>query len=423
MKEVAEKAPGENRGAVNFVSLAQGREREDRNPKPEQDRLETQAKASSSLPLVSVIIPAYNAEKFIARTLDSVLSQTYRNIEVLVVNDGSTDKTVEIVDSFAKKDSRVRVLHQPNLGLPAARNCGIRFSRGEYIAPIDADDIWHEEKIQAQVECFQRSSRSVGLVYSWSTIIDENGNPLTGIAHEYSGNVLADLLYSNFVGNGSSPMIRRSCFDELGFFDVRLRAAEDWDMYLRIAERYEFQVVPKFHVGYTKVLSSMSANYKNQEGCMARVVNSFEKTHPNIPKALFRLSRSRTSFYLAGRSNDSGRYVASLWFLLRGLMLDPVRIISSEYHLAILKCFIRFVTKPIVSLVWGNQLVWGKLHRYVRTRANKGPAVWYEMRGSDSVGRRPRLYDRIHNWRMARLKSRMVERETRLFSLHGGGVN
>jgi glycosyltransferase involved in cell wall biosynthesis len=373
----------------------------------ERDLFEEQANKGSSGPLVSVVTPAYNVEKSIARTLESVLSQTYRNIEVLVINDGSTDGTVAVAESFARKDSRVKVLHQANLGLPAARNCGIRSARGEFIAPIDADDIWNEEKVQAQVECFQRSDDSVGLVYSWSMIIDENGTPLTGIAHQYKGNVLAELIYSNFVGNGSSPMIRRSCFDELGYYDVRLRAAEDWDMYLRIAERYEFQVVPKYHVGYTRVLSSMSANYKNQENFMAMVLDRFEEGHRKIPRSLFKLSRSCTCFYLAGRSNDVGRYLATSGFLLRCLLLDPARIFSSEYYLALIKWFVRFLTKPAVSFIWGNQLVWVKWHRRVSAKSNRKLGAWYKMRGLDLSRRGPRLYDRIHNRRMARLKDRM----------------
>jgi glycosyltransferase involved in cell wall biosynthesis len=379
-------------------------EQPDQNPVLREDVSNTRTKGISSQPLVSVIIPAYNAEKFIVRTLESVLSQTYKNIEVLVINDGSTDRTVEIVESFAQKESRMRILHQPNLGPSAARNCGIQSSKGEFIAFIDADDIWHKEKIQAQVECFQRSGRSVGLVYSWSMIIDESGSPLTGIAHQYSGNILAELIHSNFVGNGSSAMIRRSCLKEIGNFNVDLRGPEDWDMYLRVAERYEFQVVPKYHIGYTRVLSSISANYENQERGMAAVLDKFQQGHPNIPKSLFRLSRSRACFYLAGRSNDLGRYVASLGFLLRCLLLDPARVFSSEYYLAMIKWLVRFTTKPIVALIWGDQLVWGKLHRRLSAWGDRGPVVWYDMGVGDAARRRTRLYDRIHSWRMARLR-------------------
>jgi glycosyltransferase involved in cell wall biosynthesis len=407
MQELADNGSGGKEAMIASTPAHEVAEQPQQRPDLDETTPKAQTSGRSTSPLVSVIIPAYNAEKFIARTLESVLSQTYKHIEVLVVNDGSTDRTVEIVEAFAQKDRRLRILHQPNLGATAARNCGIKSSKGEYIAPIDADDIWHKEKIQAQVECFQHFGPSVGLVYSWSIIIDERDNPLTGIAHEYRGNVLAELIYSNFVGNGSSPLIRRSCFQKVGDFRVNLRAGQDWDMYLRIAERYEFQVIPKFHIGYRRAMNSISADYRNQERFMAMVVDSFEEEHPKIPKSLLRLSRSRMYSYLASRCNDHGRYLDSIKYFIRCLVLDPVRILSSEYSLALFKVFIRFAAKPIVSLIWGNQLIWGKLHRRVLTLAGRAPAAQYRMGDGDLTRRRRRLYDRIHDRRMARLKDMM----------------
>jgi glycosyltransferase involved in cell wall biosynthesis len=404
MKELANNRSGTKAAMIDSTPDSQVAKRVQQGPDFSGTSPETRTIAGAASPLVSVIIPAYNAEKTIARTLESVLSQTYRHIEVLIVNDGSTDRTVEIVEAFAQKDRRIRILHQPNLGATAARNCGIKSSKGEYIAPIDADDIWHNEKIQAQVECFQRFGPSVGLVYSWSIIVDEKGNPLAGIAHEYRGNVLAELIYSNFVGNGSCPLIRRSCFQRVGDFKDNLRAGQDWDMYLRIAEQYEFQVIPKFHIGYRRAMNGISADYKNQERFMTIVIDSFKKEHPDIPKSLFRLSRSRSCSYLASRCNDQGRYLDSVKYLLRCLVLDPARILSPEYSLALLKVFIRLAAKPIVSLIWGNQLIWGKLHRRALTVAGRGPATLYRMGAADFAYRRPRLYDRIHERRMGRLR-------------------
>jgi glycosyltransferase involved in cell wall biosynthesis len=408
MKELTDNEPDIRETMTRSIPDLQAVEHPQQRPHLGDTTSDTRTIGGAALPLVSVIIPAYNAEKYIARTLESVVSQTYKNTEVLVINDGSTDRTVGIVESFVRNDSRIRILHQPNLGATAARNCGLRSSKGEYIAFIDADDVWHNEKIRAQVECFQRSGPSVGLVYSWSVIIDEGDNPLSGIAHEYRGNVLAELIYSNFVGNGSSPLIRRSCFEEVGDFKVHLRAGQDWDMYARIAERYEFQVIPKYHIGYRRTMNSISANYKNQERFMAMVVDSFEKQHPNIPKSLFRLSRSRTYSYLASRCNDQGRYLDSVKYFLRGLVLDPARLLELDYYLSLLKACIRFAAKPIVSSIWGNQLVWGKLHRRVLTLVGRGPAAQYRMGDEDFTRRRPRLYDRIHDRRMARLKGIMT---------------
>jgi glycosyltransferase involved in cell wall biosynthesis len=218
MKKLTDNESGEKAAMIASTPAPEVAEQPQQRPDLNDTTPKAETSGRSTSPLVSVIIPAYNAERFIARTLESVLSQSYKNIEVLIINDGSTDRTLEIAESFARDDSRIRILHQPNLGATAARNCGIKSSKGEYIAPLDADDIWHEEKIQAQVEGFQRCGPSAGLVYSWSIIVDEKGNPLAGIAHEYRGNVLAELIYSNFVGNGSCPLIRRSCFRKVGDF-------------------------------------------------------------------------------------------------------------------------------------------------------------------------------------------------------------
>lgn len=108
---------------------------------------------SPNLPLVSVIIPAYNAESFIEETLKSVLAQTYPAIEVLVIDDGSQDRTPEIVAGMAERDPRVVLVKQSNAGVAAARNLGIDQSKGEFIAPIDADDIWYPENLEKQVQC------------------------------------------------------------------------------------------------------------------------------------------------------------------------------------------------------------------------------------------------------------------------------
>jgi len=118
-------------------------------------------------------VPAYNADRYLAPTLTSVLDQTYTNIEILVVDDGSTDTTREVAQRFANTDSRVHVLCQKNNGVAAARNEGIRRAHGEWIAPIDADDIWHPHKIEHQIRLVARSAADVGLIYAWSVDIDE----------------------------------------------------------------------------------------------------------------------------------------------------------------------------------------------------------------------------------------------------------
>src|SRR5579862_4587648 len=121
--------------------------------------------------LVSVVVPVWNSERFLKKTVESVLAQTYRRLELIVVDDGSTDRSPDIVKSIAAHDDRVRLFRTENRGAAAARNLGISQSRGPFVALLDNDDLWHPEKIARQVEVLRRSPPEVGLVYCWQVEI------------------------------------------------------------------------------------------------------------------------------------------------------------------------------------------------------------------------------------------------------------
>ena len=279
-------------------------------------------------PLVSVIIPAYNAEKFIAKTLESVLSQTYQNIEVLVVDDGSTDTTAEIVKSFTQKDSRVSLLQQSNAGVAAARNLAILKSKGEYIAPLDADDIWYPRNLEKQVKCLNFSASSVGVVYSWSVDINEQ-DLLTGGFYNSSieGEVYTALVYKYFIGNASSSLIRRVCLEKVGgyncFFKLEnAQGCEDWELHLRIAEHYQFKVVPEYLVGYRQITSSMSCNFAAMAKSQSLIMAEVRQQHPEIPSSIYRWSSSNFYIYLAVKSNRSSNHRSTLSWLYRAFKED-----------------------------------------------------------------------------------------------------
>ncbi|NJL21211.1 MAG: glycosyltransferase family 2 protein [Leptolyngbyaceae cyanobacterium SM1_3_5] len=284
----------------------------------------------SDTPLVSVIIPAYNAAAFIDRTLRSVLAQTYRNLEVLVVDDGSTDRTSEIVTAFARQDDRVRLLRQTNAGVAAARNLAIAHAKGEFIAPIDADDIWYPHNLEKQVECMVRGGSWVGLVYSWSVDIDEFDVPLGGFrAAKIEGNVYATLICHNFLGNASATMMRRSCLEQVGGYDAALRSqnaqgCEDWDLYLRIAEKHEFRVVPAFLIGYRKLSVSMSCDYSQMARSHQFVMQAAQQQHPELPSGIFRLSRSNLYLYFAHQSHRFKQHRTTLFWLGQALRADAL---------------------------------------------------------------------------------------------------
>ena len=149
--------------------------------------------------LVSAIIPAYNARKFIQKTLDSIIQQTYTNLEIIVVDDGSNDDTAAVVMTNLNTDKRIRFFRQPNLGVAAARNLAIEHSKGEFIAPCDADDLWHPQKIEKQIQCMTVSDDNVGLVYVWTELIDEYDQVISfGKKYDIQGNVIKPLLFNKF---------------------------------------------------------------------------------------------------------------------------------------------------------------------------------------------------------------------------------
>jgi glycosyltransferase involved in cell wall biosynthesis len=317
----------------------------------------------ADLSLVSVIIPAYNAEAFIAQTLESVLSQTYKNIEVLVVDDGSLDRTAEIVEFFAETDSRIILLKQANAGVAAARNLAIEKSNGEYIAPIDADDIWYPQKLEKQVQCMLEADQSVGLVYAWSASIDEEDN----IIGEYNsfhylnicsieGYVYPAMMFMNLIGNGSVPLIRRSCLDKIGFYNCKLKeqdaqGCEDWDIYLRIAEFYQFRVVPEFLIGYRQVKGSMSKSYKSMARSYDLIMADSKKGHPEIPTCICNWSASSFYIYVVRITSESGDYWNTLIWLYKAIRLDYSPLLQTWVYRCFLKCLIRIFTKSLMFLI------------------------------------------------------------------------
>jgi len=304
-------------------------------------------------PLVSVIIPAYNAEQFIAKTLESVLSQTYQNLEILVVDDGSTDTTAEIIKSFAQKDRRISLLQQSNAGVAAARNLAIEKSKGEYIAPIDADDIWYPPNLEKQIECLTKSEPTVGVVYSWSVDINEQ-DLLTGGFYNSTieGEVYTALVYKYFIGNASSSLIRRACFEKIGGYNCKLKAenaqgCEDWELHLRIAQHYQFKVVPEYLVGYRQIASSMSCNYPAMAKCHSLIMADVRQQHPEIPSNIYRWSSSNFYIYLAVKSNRSGNHRSTLFWLVRAFQEDLLMaLLRHNLYLLSIKSILKILVSP-----------------------------------------------------------------------------
>jgi glycosyltransferase involved in cell wall biosynthesis len=310
---------------------------------------------AAHLPLVSVIIPAYNAETFITYTLDSVTAQTYQTIEIIVIDDGSRDRTAEIVSSYMSRDPRIKLLQQANAGVAAARNRGIEAASGEYIAPIDADDIWYPQKLEKQVACFLQSEPSVGMVYVWSADIDES-NSMTGgfCAWSIDGDAYIPLIYSNFLGNASSPLIRRSCFEQVGgynskFKDLNAQGCEDWELYLRLVEVYQVRVIPELLIGYRQFAGSMSANPETMQRSFEIMMNEIQQRHPEIPTQMFDWATSHYYCYLAERSMGRADYRRSLAYLYTAIKLDYLPLLSLGRYRIFLTSLLNFLIQPFTS--------------------------------------------------------------------------
>jgi glycosyltransferase involved in cell wall biosynthesis len=213
--------------------------------------------------------------------------QTYTNLEIIIVDDGSMDCTCEIATVFAKEDPRAQVVRGPNRGVGAARNLGIAHARGEFIAPIDADDLWAPQKIELQVKKIQEDE-SVGLVYTWFDNINDDDEIIPGgFSFQFEGDVLRELCATDFIGNGSNPLMRTSAVREVGGYDPELRTqsaegCEDWKLALALAERYKFGVVSARLLGYRYSLGNMS----NRTALMIRsarlVAAEFSIRHPEL---------------------------------------------------------------------------------------------------------------------------------------------
>lgn len=272
--------------------------------------------------LVSVVIPNYNCCAFLPAALESVLAQTYPDVEVLVVDDGSTDESLRVLEPYA---GRVRVLRQPNQGVSAARNHGIRESRGELIAFLDADDLWDREKLARQVPLF--ADPNVGLVYCAVEYIDETGTSRGTNRTGRRGRVLRSiaLLQGTIVlAGGSTAVVRRECFDRAGGFDLAMSTAADWDMWRRIACHYEIDVVREPLMKYRLRASSMHRNVAVFEHDMLHGFSRmFADPDAREVHGLRRRAYATLFLMLSGSHLHAGNWKRSLGFAIHSVVTWP----------------------------------------------------------------------------------------------------
>lgn len=273
------------------------------------------------MPLVSVVIPTYNSAQYVTAAVNSVRAQTVRDVEILVVDDGSTDDTREVMKQYG---ALVRYFSQENGGVAVARNHGIAESSGRYIAFLDADDTWSPHKLEQQLAVLEANPR-YRLCYSAHTSVDAQLTPLGVGRSERHGPALEDLLlHGNIVGSICTVLCERELFKTGGVFDPELSQCADWDMWIRLAMLTEFLYLDEPLVTYRQHAANMSRNAPLLEHDSLRVLRKAFDTI-DLPESL--LARRRESFgrayrVFAGTYFHAGSYRDFLRCAVRAVMLD-----------------------------------------------------------------------------------------------------
>ncbi len=280
---------------------------------------------------ISVVIPTYNYADFITEAIESVLAQTFPIFEIIVVDDGSSDNTEEVIKQFGDK---VRYIKQTNSGVCAARNNGVKNAGGDFIAFLDADDAWLPEKIERQIAKFDEDDQ-VGLVHCRMREFDSETGETVRLHLEGEEGWVADelLLFEKpvVIGCGGSIVVSRQAFETVGGFDTNLKVGEDWDFCYRVARKFKVGFIREILVAYRNHGSNSHLNVKEME----RSVKIFqEKAFDTNDKKILRLRRkSYGNFYkiLAGSYFTAGSYQSFIKYSLKSLWLMPENI---SYFLA-----------------------------------------------------------------------------------------
>lgn len=234
----------------------------------------------SDQPLVSVITATYEMGDYVGEAVRSVLAQDHDNVECIVVDDGSTDHTQDVLADLAKEDPRVTVLHQENSGQTVAKNRGWRAARGEYIGWCDADNRWRPGKLSRQLDTF-REHPDVGVVYGDIQLIDGQGQEMENPPiRRYSGRITGKLLIDNFV-TFNTTLVPRRIMEAMNGFDENLRMAIDYDLWLRISTQYEFLHLAEPLVDYRIWGGQMSHRTEERMDNFFRLLQRFLSEHPD----------------------------------------------------------------------------------------------------------------------------------------------
>ena len=272
-------------------------------------------------PKVSIIIPTYNRANLLSRAIKSVLNQTFKDFELIIVDDGSTDNTKQVVEKFQKEDSRIKYIWQENSGAPARpKNTGIKNAKGNYIAFLDDDDEWLPEKLEKQLKLFESSS-NLGFV-GCNILVTNNKNKKSSKVYKmptYSESIFFEKLFEgNFILTSSCVVIKREVLNKIGLFDENLKFGDDWDLWLRIAKKYKFDFAPEFLIKYYihggNIIPNLPPMKEARE--FEYIFTKYQREYEKYPHIYSIHLRQLASRYCASGQMSKGRkyYIQSIKF-------------------------------------------------------------------------------------------------------------
>lgn len=316
-------------------------------------------------PLVSVVIPTFNRAHLILRALESVKRQSYRPLDVIVADDGSTDDTERVVtdwiDQHAGDGFAISYWKQPNQGGNVARNFGIDRARGEYVAFLDSDDGWHPEKLAKQVGVM-RGDASIGAVYcGLQSVVIETGEVKPTSPRPYpQGNLLNQLLVKDVTAPTSTYVVRKSVFERVGQFDTDLQARQDWDMWIRVASEYNIAAVPEVLVDFGEHTGPRTISNPDKEiRAYARILEKYAALRAKSPLSIRRASKA-AYYRRLGRVHfhQKNSYARAMAYQLRAIAAWPFEFDS---YAALVGMLLPRSNRERLHHAWNRCFGWGGL--------------------------------------------------------------
>ncbi len=280
---------------------------------------------------VSVVIPVYNAEKYIVRAVESVLAQSYKKTEIIIIDDGSSDNSKKALTPYINSKT-LSYFYQENKGAAAARNQGIRKAKGVYVALLDQDDEWASSKLDKQIKLLEENLE-VGLVTCGSVVIEPCGKKQIRfpLVFPERNKMIKALTLKNVVGGCSVVVVKKECFDKVGYFDETLKVCDDWDLWFRIAENFLIATVNepliKYYVLPDSLSSSGDENLKNEHIFLEKI---FSRPILKDKQSLKRKSLSYSYFKAAIAYKYNGKFKKMKESFIKSIRFCPVNILKSE---------------------------------------------------------------------------------------------